>query len=142
MHVDELPPSDPEMDRAVSPEVADRWTMARMSGLFFGSAPMSNLLPMWNAWYSLSMQAARLAWDAQGVVALRCMQVARGGVWGRQSEMHRMVTEKIAAVAEAQAAAATAAMPGGGHQVAKKALGVYKKRVRHNKQRLTRKIRK
>ena len=123
MHVDELPPS------------------ARMSGLFFGSAPMLNLLPMWNAWYSLSMQAARLAWDAQGVVALRCMQAARGSVWGRQSE-DASYNQKIATVAEEQAAAATATTPGGGHQVAKKALGVYKKRVRHNKQRLTRKIRK
>ena len=123
MHVDELPPS------------------ARMSGHFFSSAPISNLLPMWNAWYSLSMQAARLAWDAQGVVALRYMQVARGSVWGRQSE-DASYNQKIAAVAEEQAAAATATTPGGGHQVAKKALGVYKKRVRHNKQRLTRKIRK
>ena len=123
MHVDELPPS------------------ARMSGHIFGSAPISNLLPMWNAWYSLSMQAARLAWDAQGVVALRCMQAARGSVWGRQSE-DASYNQKIATVAEEQAAAATATTPGGGHQVAKKALGVYKKRVRHNKQRLTRKIRK
>ena len=123
MHVDELPPS------------------AGMSRHFFGSAPMSNLLPMWNAWYSLSMQAARLAWDAQGVVALRCMQAARGSVWGRQSE-DASYNQKIATVAEEQAAAATATTPGGGHQVAKKALGVYKKRVRHNKQRLTRKIRK
>ena len=123
MHVDELPPS------------------ARMSGHIFGSAPISNLLPMWNAWYSLSMQAARLAWDAQGVVALRCMQAARGSVWGRQSE-DASYNQKIATVAEEQAAAATATTPGRGHQVAKKALGVYKKRVRHNKQRLTRKIRK
>ena len=123
MHVDELPPS------------------AGMSRHFFGSASISNLLPMWNAWYSLSMQAARLAWDAQGVVALRCMQAARGSVWGRQSE-DASYNQKIATVAEEQAAAATATTPGGGHQVAKKALGVYKKRVRHNKQRLTRKIRK
>jgi hypothetical protein len=52
----------------------------------------------------------------------------------------RMVTEKIAALTEAQAAAGTAAIRGNSHRVAKKALGVYKKRVRRNKLRLTRKL--
>ena len=80
----------------------------------------------------------RLAWDAQGVVALRFMQIARENARGRQSETHRMVTEKIAALAEAQAAVAAAAVHGRSHRVVKKALGVYKKRVRHNKQRLRR----
>ena len=50
-----------------------------------------------------------------------------------------MVTEKVAALAEAQAAAAGAAIKGGkDHDVAKKVLGVYKKRVRANRRRLTR----
>ena len=49
-----------------------------------------------------------------------------------------MVTEKVDVFAEAQAAATTAAISGGGgHRVAKKVLGVYKKRVRANKRRLT-----
>ena len=58
----------------------------------------------------------------------------------RVSETHRMLTEKIVALAEAQAAAGTAAIRGSSHRVAKKALGVYKKRVRRNKLRLTRKL--
>ncbi len=107
---------------------------------FFSPLPMSNLMRLWNAWYSLSMQMARLAWDVQGVVALRSMQIARENARGRQSETHRMVTEKIAALAEAQAAVAAAAVHGRSHRVVKKALGVYKKRVRHNKQRLRRKL--
>jgi hypothetical protein len=52
-----------------------------------------------------------------------------------------MVAEKIAALTEAQAAAATAAVSGGsGHRAAKKVLGVYKRRVRRNKRRLARKF--
>jgi hypothetical protein len=111
-----------------------------MSVGFVSPLPMSNLMRLWNAWYSLSMQMARLAWDAQGVVALRFMQIARENARGRQSETHCMVTEKIAALTEAQVAAATAAMRGDSHQVARKALGVYKKRVRRNKQRLAHKV--
>jgi hypothetical protein len=114
--------------------------MDRMFVGFFSPLPMSNLMRLWNAWYSLSTQMARLAWDAQGVVALRFMQIARENARGRQSETHRMVTEKIAALAEAQAAVAAAAVHGRSHRVVKKALGVYKKRVRHNKQRLRRKL--
>jgi hypothetical protein len=52
-----------------------------------------------------------------------------------------MVTEKMAALTEAQTAAAIAALRGGGgHRVAKKVLGVYKKRVRRNTKRLARKL--
>jgi DNA-binding NarL/FixJ family response regulator len=114
--------------------------MHKMTVGFFAPAPMLNLMRMWSTWYSLSMQAARLAWDAQGVMALRSMQIARESLRGGQSETHRMVTEKIAALTEAQAAVATAAVHGSSHRAIKKALGVYKKRVRHNKQRLRRKL--
>jgi hypothetical protein len=96
---------------------------------------------IWNTWFSLSLQAARLTWEAQTVVALRLMRIAGESALGRRSETHRMVTEKIAAFTEAQAAAATAAVRGGGsRRVAKKVLGVYKKRVRRNKKRLARKF--
>jgi hypothetical protein len=102
---------------------------------------MFDLTRIWNAWFSLSLQVMRLAWEAQTVVALRTMQIAKESVRGRRSETRRMVTEKIAAFTEAQAAAATAAVGGGGgHRVAKKVLGVYKKRVRRNKRRLARRF--
>jgi hypothetical protein len=52
-----------------------------------------------------------------------------------------MLTEKMAAFTEAQAAAGIAALRGSSHRVAKKAFGVYKKRVRRNKLTLTRKLR-
>jgi hypothetical protein len=92
----------------------------------------------WNAWVALSLQTAQLAWEAQGVVALRLMRMATDSVKS-QSEGRRMVTEKVAALAEAQAAAAAAAIKGGaGHHVTSKMLGVYRKRVRGNRRRLTR----
>jgi hypothetical protein len=64
---------------------------------------------------------------------------AHGGAKpGNQTEARRMVTEKVAALAEAQSAAATAVIKGGkSHRVAKKVLGVYRKRVRANRRRLT-----
>jgi hypothetical protein len=50
-----------------------------------------------------------------------------------------MVSEKFAAFMEAQVSVATAAMMGhSGDRVAKKVLGVYRKRVRRNRRRLAR----
>jgi hypothetical protein len=50
-----------------------------------------------------------------------------------------MYTEKVQALKEAQTTASIEAIKGGSsHHVAKKVLGVYKKRVRRNWRRLTR----
>jgi hypothetical protein len=99
---------------------------------------MSNPMQMWNDWFALSLQTARLGWEAQGVMALRVMRMAAQSARS-QTEARRMVTEKAAAFGEAQAAATVAAMKGGKkHRVARKVLGVYKKRVRANRRRLTR----
>lgn len=98
---------------------------------------MSNPLRMWNSWYALNFQAAQLAWEAQGVIALRLMRLAQGGARG-QAEAQRMVTEKAATMVEAQGAAASAALMGGNSaRVAKKAVSVYRKRVRSNRRRLS-----
>ena len=92
----------------------------------------------WNAWYALSLQTARLGWEAQHVVALRLMRMAAQSP-RNQAEARRMVTERVAALAEAQAATVATVIKGGkGHRVAKKVLGVYGKRVRTNRRRLTR----
>lgn len=100
---------------------------------------MSNPMQAWNAWCALSFQAARLGWEAQSVIALRMMRLATQSAGG-QTEARRMVTEKAAALAEAQAAAAAAIIKGAkDHHVAKRVLGVYKKRVRANRRRLKRK---
>ena len=58
---------------------------------------------------------------------------------GKPRNNDRMVTEKVAAAAEAQAVAAASALSGGSPLVAaSKALRVVKKRVRANKRRLSR----
>jgi hypothetical protein len=92
---------------------------------------------MWNPWFALSAQAAMLGWEAQQVMALRMMRLAAGGTRGR-AEAQRMMTEKLAAFVEAQAAAVTGAIEGGSHSVGQKVLGIYRKRVRGNRRRLTR----
>lgn len=98
----------------------------------------------WTDWCALSLRTAQLGWEAQSVIALRLMRLAARGsgsqTSGSQTEARRMVTEKVAALAEAQSAAAIAVINGGkSHRVAKKVLGVYKKRVRANRRRLKRK---
>jgi hypothetical protein len=99
---------------------------------------MSNPMQMWNSWFALSSQAALLGFEAQSVVALRMMRLAAGGARSR-SEAQRMVTEKMAALTEAQAAAVAGAITGGdSQQTAKKIMNVYQKRVRRNRRRLTR----
>jgi hypothetical protein len=91
---------------------------------------------MYNPWVILGFRAVQIGMEAQSVVALRMLRFASGGA---RSEANRMVAEKVAAAAEAQAAAAVAAASGRQpHVVAGKALNVYKKRVRANKRRLSR----
>src|SRR5262252_43789 len=68
---------------------------------------MFNPLGPWNAWFALSTQAARMCWDAQAVMLLRCLRVAQGGAKAR-GEAQRMITEKAAALVEAQVAATAA----------------------------------
>ena len=98
---------------------------------------MFNPMQTWNAWVRLSSEAAVLGFEAQTVVALRLMRLAAGGAVA-QSESARMISEKMFALGEAQTAAALATAKGRkSHHVAKKVLGVYKKRVRKNRRRLT-----
>jgi hypothetical protein len=98
---------------------------------------MLNPMRTWSAWFSLSSQAALLGLEAQNVMALRLMRLAAGGALA-QSESTRMISEKMLALGEAQTAAALATIKGGkSPHVAKKVLGVYKKRVRGNRRRLT-----
>jgi len=90
-----------------------------------------------NLWYAY-IRAAQVGWDANLVVAMRLMRLAVGGALA-QREAQRMVTEKVAAIAEAQAAAITKMIMGGGMAAAtKSASAVYQRKVRANRRRLTR----
>ena len=93
---------------------------------------------MYNPWLGLAFKAIELGIEAQSVIALRMMRLAAGGARGR-AEASRMVAEKVGTLAEAQTAAAAAILTGRrGKIVAGKVLNTYKKRVRANRRRLTR----
>jgi len=91
------------------------------------------VLNLWHAY----IRAAQVGWDAN-VVAMRLMRLAVGGALA-QREAQRMAAEKFTAIAEAQAAAITKMVMGGGLGAAtKSASGVYRRKVRANRRRLTR----
>src|SRR6516225_5099831 len=82
-----------------------------------------------------------MCWDAQAVILLRSLRIAKGGA-AANAETQRMITEKIAALGEAQLAATVATLKGSKKdRVAKKALAVYATRVRRNRRRLSKIVR-
>jgi hypothetical protein len=91
---------------------------------------------VFNPWLALTFQAAQLGLEAQSVIALRLMRLAGGGA-PSLTEAGLMVTDKMAALAEAQFAAAATVLAGNSHNVATKVLQVFKKRVRANQRRLS-----
>jgi hypothetical protein len=92
------------------------------------------VLNLWHAY----IRAAQVGWDANVVVAMRLMRLAVGGALA-QREAQRMAAEKFTAIAEAQAVAITKMVMGGGLAAAtKSASGVYRRKVRANRRRLTR----
>ena len=97
------------------------------------------LNPFWplNASFALSAQAARMCWETQAVIFLRCLRIAQGGAKA-EAETKRMMTEKVAALAEAQLSATAAALAGSKkHVIAKKTMSVYARRVSRNRRRLS-----
>lgn len=85
-----------------------------------------------NAWF----EAAQFVADSQSVVTLRLMRIAEGGPHAT-TEATRMVSEKVAAFAEAQGAAFSALATGGSfHSAAAKAYAPYRRAVRANRRRL------
>ena len=95
---------------------------------------------VFNSWFALTFQAAQLGWEAQNVVALRFVRLAGGGAAGAK-EAQLMVTDKLAALTEAQLAAAANVLTGDALKIADKMLRVFRKRVRANKRRLSRRRR-
>jgi hypothetical protein len=90
-----------------------------------------------NPWFAVAVAAARLGIEAQTVVALRLMRLAAFGSSSR-AEAALMVREKLSALVEVQAAAATGVASGRlGSVVAHRVLRVFSKRVRANRRRLS-----
>jgi hypothetical protein len=87
---------------------------------------------------SFAFDLARLGAEAWIVIGLRLAKLAAGGP-AAALEAQRMVAEKSAAAVEAQLAAGLALASGAGHAAAgRKALKRYRRRVRANRRRLTR----
>jgi hypothetical protein len=89
-----------------------------------------------NPWMSLTLDAAQLGLEAQNVIALRLIHLAVGGP-SAQAEAKRMVIEKATTFLEAQLATAASLMSGRGHSAPRQALGLYRRRVRANRRRLS-----
>ncbi|GJD98513.1 hypothetical protein [Methylobacterium isbiliense] len=83
---------------------------------------------MIGSWLRLSMEAARLAAEANMVIGLRVAKLSRGGPAARK-EARRMVSEKVEAAARAAQLTATGGTP---LQVVKG----YRRKVRANAKRL------
>jgi hypothetical protein len=97
---------------------------------------------MFDPWTKLALQMASLAWDAQHVIALRMFRLANGGRHARK-EMAGMIEEKARAMVEAQVAIARGFIPtttSRSHKISKDVLRVYRRRVRRNKKRLSRRL--
>jgi hypothetical protein len=93
---------------------------------------------MLNPWMALTLKAMQVGFDAQNVIFLRMMRLSAGGARG-QSEARRMVSEKIAASVEAQAAAVSGIIAGRKEVVvAGRVIRGLQKRVGANKRRLSR----
>jgi hypothetical protein len=86
-------------------------------------------------WGKLIADSFKLGLDANRVIALRLAKLAQGGR-AAGDESRAMVEEKLKAAFDAQIAAATSVATGNAHLAPKRALSVYKKRVRRNLQRL------
>jgi hypothetical protein len=93
---------------------------------------------MFNPWIALTLKAMQVGFDAQNVIFIRMMRLSAGGTRG-QSEARRMVSEKIGASVEAQAAAISGIIAGRIETlVAGQVIRGLQKRVRANKRRLSR----
>lgn len=89
------------------------------------------------ALFDLGLEMARLAAEAQAVIALRLARLSTGDA-DSGTELLRMVTEKAAAAGEAGMHLATAAASGRLEHAAHDVVVLYRRRVRANRKRLSR----
>lgn len=88
---------------------------------------------MIKTWFDLTLDAAFLGFETQRVVGLRLMKLAAGGA-AAHTEAQLMVTEKVAAFAEAATTLATGGSTG-------KVIRRYRHHVQANERRLSRRQR-
>ena len=89
------------------------------------------------SWFDLTANMMRLAVESQGVVALRMMKLASGDAdVGR--EFNLMFAEKAQAAIDAHMEAGVTALAGRPDLAPARALALYRRRVRANHRRLSR----
>ena len=90
-----------------------------------------------NSWFGLAFNTFQLGLEAQTVVGLRLAKIAQGdpAAWG---EAHLMVAEKAQSMAELQARVLLSALAGGPALTPRAAVAHYRKKVRANRRRLSR----
>jgi hypothetical protein len=84
---------------------------------------------MFTQWMKLSSDVMMANFEAQRVIGLRLVKLAQGGA-AAEDESHRMVSEKLAAAAEAATALAIGKSP---HAIVRR----YRTIIRANKRRLS-----
>ena len=89
-------------------------------------------------WSRTIGDATRLSASIPAVIALRMAKLAKGGVAAKR-ESRRMVSEKIKAAFDANADAAKNVLSGRTYRVPGRILALYRKRVRNNLRRLSKK---
>ena len=92
---------------------------------------------MYKPWLSLAINATRLAFETQQVIALRMATLAMGGP-ARNREAKLMISEKIDTLREAAFAASLLALTGrSAPTITTDVIRRYRKRVRGNAKRLS-----
>jgi hypothetical protein len=87
--------------------------------------------------FELAFRVGLLAFEAQNVAVMRLIRLAAGGM-SNQAEVTRMISEKVAAFAEAQMKCGLAIATGHSPEVvANKAVRILSKRVKANRRRLS-----
>ena len=92
--------------------------------------------PVIAPWIDLSIKAGSLAFEAQALVGLRLFRMATGTV-PLLAETQRMAPREVAALTEAQVLVAKG---GVSDRTAMKVVGLYRGRVKANKDRLSRRV--
>lgn len=91
---------------------------------------------LWGDWFDAGMDAWSLGAEASTVMALRTARIATGGS-GALVETGLMVAEKVQAGFELQLAAMTGRLGTAPAGATRKAIGLYRRKVRANRRRLT-----
>ena len=91
-------------------------------------------------WYQIGLNAWDLGVEASAVVALRALKLMEGGI-AAEAESRRMIEEKFRAAVELQTKLVAGALQTTPHAAVDRTLKHYRRKVRANRRRLSRRKR-